>query len=152
MPDWKRAIVGDAFQLSSRDFNYYRDLFLLWPVLLFTIAGLVNLFGVGHDHRDGVKFVALSLVTIFLARERLLLIGGALGFCAAQSMLSFALRHDWVGLLVAIPTGTIFIVLIRFLKDYRPRYQWPSGSSIVDLLVGLSSLAFSILVFHWIGH
>jgi hypothetical protein len=40
MPDWKRLIVGDAFQLSSRDFNYYRDLFLLWPFLLFTIAGL----------------------------------------------------------------------------------------------------------------
>ena len=61
MPDWKRVIVGDAFQLSSRDFNYYRDLFLLWPFLLFTIAGLVNLFGVGHDHRIGIKFVVLCL-------------------------------------------------------------------------------------------
>jgi len=98
MPDWKRAIIGDAFQLSSHDFNYYRDLFLLWPFLLFTIAGLVNLFGVRHDHQDGVKFVALSLVTILLARERFVLIGSAVGFCAVQSLLSFLLRHDWMGI------------------------------------------------------
>jgi hypothetical protein len=91
-------------------------------------------------------------VTILLARERFILIGAALGFCAVQSLLSFSLRHDWVGLAVAIPTGTLFLVLIRSLKDYKPSYQWPSGGSrIVDLLVGLSSLGFSILVFHWIG-
>jgi hypothetical protein len=151
MSDWKCTIVGDAFQLPSHDFNYYRDIFLLWPFLLFTIAGLVNLFGVGHDHRDGVKFVALSLVTILLARERFILIGGALGFCAAQSLLSFSLRHDWVGLAVAIPTGTLLLVLIRSLKDYKPSYQWPKSLTIVDLLVGLSSLGFSILTFHWIS-
>ena len=95
-------VVGDAFQLSSRDFNYHRDLFLLWPFLLFTIAGLVNLFGVGHDHRIGIKFVALSLVTILLARERFILIGGALGFCAVQSGISFVLKHDWIALAVSI--------------------------------------------------
>jgi hypothetical protein len=151
MPDWKRVIVGDAFRLSSHDFNYYRDLFLLWPFLLFTIAGLVNLFGVGHDHRDGVRFVALSLVSILLARERFVLIGGALGFCAVQSLLSFFLRHNWMGLALAIPTGTLFLLLIRFLKDYKPSYQWPRSMRIADLLVGLSSLGFSILVFYWIG-
>lgn len=88
-------VVGDAFQLSSRDFNYYRDLFLLWPFLLFTIAGLVNLFGVGHDHRIGMKLLVLSLVTIVLARERFILIGGALGCCAVQSGISFVLTHDF---------------------------------------------------------
>jgi hypothetical protein len=150
VPDWKRIIVGDAFRPSSRDFNYYRDLFLLWPFLLFTIAGLANLFAVGHDHRDGAKFVALSLVTILLARERFLLIGGALGFCAVQSFLSFFLRHDWKGLAVAIPTGTLFLVLIRSLKNYKPSYHWPSGSRIVDLLVGLTSLGFTLALFSWI--
>ena len=150
VPDWKKVIVGDAFQLSSHDFNYYRDLFLLWPFLLFTIAGLVNLFGVGHDHRDDVKFVAVAFVTILLARERFLLIGGALGFCAVQSLLSFFLRHDWLGLALAIPTGTLFLVLIRSLKDYKPSYPWPNGLGIIDILVGLLSLGFSILVFRWI--
>jgi hypothetical protein len=148
--DCKKVIVGDAFQLPSHDFNYYRDLFLLWPFLLFTIVGLVSLFGVGHDYRDGAKFVALSLVTILLARERFILIGGALGICAVQSLLSFFLRHNWVGLAVAILTGTLFLLLIGSLKDYKPGYQWPRSLSIVSALVSLLSLGFSFLVFRWI--
>ncbi len=151
LTSWKRVIVGEAFRVPSRDLNYYRDSFLIWPFLLFTIAGLVNLFGVGHDHRVGVKLLAVSLVTILLARERFILIGGALGFCAVQSLLSFFLRHDWMGLAVAIPTGAFFLLLIRSLKKYKPSYQWPRGLRIADLLVGLSSLGFSILVFYWIG-
>jgi len=150
VPDWKRVIVGDAFQLPSRDFNYYRDLFLIWPFLLFTIAGLVNLFSVGHDHRLGFKFMALSLVTLLLARERFALIGGALGFCAVQSGISFALKHEWVALAVSILTGVVFLLLIRSMRDYKPSYRWPKGLSIVDLLVGLSSLGLTIALFSWL--
>jgi hypothetical protein len=139
MPDWKRVIVGDAFQLPSHELNYYRDLFLVWPFLLFTVTGLVNLFGVGHDH------------PILLARERFVLIGGALGFCAVQSLVSFFLRHDWTGLAVAITTGGFFILLIRSLRGHKASYQWPRGMRIGDLLVALSSLGFGIFVIHWIG-
>ena len=151
MPDWKKVIVGDAFQLQSHDFNYYRDLFLVWPFLLFTLVGLVSLFGVGHNYRDGAKFVALSLVTILLARDRFILIGGGLGICAVQSLLSFFLRHNWVGLAVAISTGALFLLLIAPLKGHKPSYQQVNGTRIVDLLVGLLSLGFSLLVFRWIG-
>jgi hypothetical protein len=151
VPNWRKVIVGDAFELPSHDFNFYRDLFLVWPFLLFSIVGLVSLFGVGHDYRDGAKFVALSLVTLLLARERFILIGGALGICAVQSLLSFFLRHNWVGLAVAILTGALFLLLIGSLKDYKPSYQWPRSSSIVTALVSLLSLGFSILVFRWIG-
>ena len=154
MPDWKKVIVGDAFELPSRDFNYYRDLFLVWPFFLFTILGLVCLFGVGHDYRDGAKFAALSLVTILLARERFILIGGALGICAVQSLLSFFLRHNWVGLAVGTLTGVLLLLLIGSLKDYKPSYQLPQSSSIVSALVSLLSLGFSFLVlflvFRWI--
>ena len=151
MLSWKRAIVGDAFRVPSRDFNFYRDSFLAWPFLLFTIAGLVNLFSRGADHRPGFEFAALSLVSLLLARERFILIGGALGFCAVQSLLSFFLRHERVGLLVAIITGALFVVFIRSLKNYKPSYEWPKGLSIAALLVGLSSLGFTLLVFRWIG-
>ncbi len=151
MPNWKQVIVGDAFRVPSRDFNYYRDSFLIWPFLLFTIAGLVNLFSGNHDHLLGFKFVGLSLLSILLARERIILVGGALGFCAVQSLLSLFFRHDWIGLVVAIPTGALFLLLIRWLKDYKPSYRWPRILSITDLLVGLSSLGFSIVVFRWIS-
>jgi hypothetical protein len=150
MPNWKQVIVGDAFRVPSRDINYYRDSFLIWPFLLFTIAGLVGLFSRGQHNRLGLKFIALSVLCILLARERFILIGGALGFCAVQSSLSFLLRHDLVGLAVAIPAGALFLVLLWFMKDYKPSYGWPRGLTIADLLLGLSSLGFSIVVFHWI--
>jgi hypothetical protein len=140
MPNWKQVIVGDAFRVPSRDLNCYRDTFLIWPFLLFTIAGLVNLFSTGRDHRLGFIFAGLSLLSILLARERLILIVGALGFCAVQWLLSFFLRHDRVGLAVAVPSGALFVVLIRSLKGYKPSYGWPTSLSIADVLVGLSSL------------
>ena len=150
MPDWKRVIVGDAFQLPSRDFNYYRDLFLLWPFLLFTIAGLVGLFGVGHDHRAAVKFVALAIVTILLARERLILIGAALGFCAVQSGISFVLKHDWIALAISVCATTVCLLLLSSLKDYKPSYSVPNGIRIADILTGLTSLGLTIVLFRWI--
>lgn len=150
MPDWKRVITGDAFRVPSRDPNYYRDGFLIWPFLLFTVAALTTLLGNRYDFGLGLKFAAVSLLAILLARERFVLIAGALGFCAAQSLLSFCTRNDWGALAVAIPTGTLFLVLIRSLKDYKPSYQWPKGMSLVDLLIWFSSLALSIVLFRWI--
>lgn len=150
VPDWKRVVVGDAFQLPSSDFNYYRDLFLLWPFLLFTIAGVVGLFGGGHDHRIAVKFLALAIVTILLARERLILIGAALGFCAVQSGISFVLKHDWIALTVSISAATVCFLLLRNLKDYKPSYNRPNGIRVADILIGLTSLGLSIVLFRWI--
>jgi len=53
-------------------------------------------------------------------------------------------------LAVAIPTGALFLLLIRSLKDYKLSYQWPTDLRIADIAVGLSSLGFSILMFQWI--
>jgi hypothetical protein len=150
VPDWKRVIVGDAFQLPSRDFNYYRDLFLLWPFLLFTIAGLVDLFGAGHDHRAALKFVALAMASILLARERLILIGAALGFCAVQSGISFVLKQGWIALAVSISASIVCFLLLPTLKDYKPSYGRSDGFRIADLLTGLTSLGLTILLFRWI--
>jgi hypothetical protein len=41
MRNWNRIIVvGDAFKPSSRNLDYYRDLFLVWPFLLFSIIAV----------------------------------------------------------------------------------------------------------------
>jgi hypothetical protein len=144
------VVVGDAFQLSSRDFNYYRDLFLLWPFLLFTIAGLGDLFGLGRDHQIAIRLLALSLITILLARERFMLIGGALGFCAVQSGISFVLKHDWIALSVSISSSMLFLVLLRGLRDYKPSYSLPKGIRIADILTGLTSLGLTLALFAWI--
>ena len=150
MPDWKRVIVGDAFRLSSHDLNYYRDSFLIWPLLLFTIVAFVNLFGVEQDHRLAIKCLAISLVALLLARERLILIAAALGFCAVQAGISFVLKHEWVALAVSGLSAVGCLLLIISLRGYKPSYSVRQGHTIVDLLVGLSSLGFTILLFLWL--
>jgi hypothetical protein len=150
VPNWKQLLIGDAFRLPSRDLNYYRDAFLIWPFLLFTIAGLTSLFSHGHDPRLVFSFAGLSLLSVLLARERLILICGALGFCFVQSLLSFSLKHEWMGLVVAVAAGALLLVLAPFLKN-EPSYGWPKGLSIADVLVSLLSLGFSIAMVRWIG-
>jgi len=152
MSKWKEVIVGDALHVPSQDFNYYRDRLLVWPFLLFMVAAIANVFSRPHDFRLILELLALSIVSLLIARERLILIGIALGVCSVQSLLSFLLRHDWVGLAVGIPSGVLFLVLVRTLKGYRPSYVWPNGLSIVDLLVSLSSLGISIAVLRWMVH
>lgn len=149
MLSWKRTIVGDAFRVPSRNINFYRDIVLAWPFLLFSIAALANLLSRTSDHRPGFEFAALSLASILLAKERLPLVVGALGFCFAQSTITSFLRHSGVGLLVAIITGASFVVLVRRFKNYKPSYERPAGTT-VELLIGLSSLGLTLLLFHWI--
>ena len=151
MANWKQMIVGDAFRVPSRDFNFYRDSLLVWPFLLFTIAALANLSSRSSGHRSGLEFAALSVVSLALARERFALIGGALGFCAVQSLLFFFLRHEQVGLWIGTITGALFLVLVRSFKNYRPSYEWPESLSIATVLLSLLSLGFTLLVFRWIG-
>jgi len=152
MPNWKRVIVGDAFRLPSRDLSYDRDLFLLWPFLLFTVAAVADLFRSGQNHVAGFMPWALSGLSILLARERVLLVGAALGICALQSSISFLLKRDWLALAMAILSGTPLHLLIRMLKDYKPSYEWPEGRKILEFLIGMSSLGVTILVFRWFVH
>src|ERR1700761_1754900 len=83
--DWKRAIVGEAFTLPTKDLNFYRDLFLMWPFLLFAVAAFTNFLRRGVNHRQGFIFLGLAVICLLLAREKFALVGGALGFCFAQS-------------------------------------------------------------------
>jgi hypothetical protein len=59
MPNWKRIVVGDAFRLPSQNINYYRDLVLAWPFLLFAVVGIFKLLG--HQWVLGVECTALAL-------------------------------------------------------------------------------------------
>jgi hypothetical protein len=149
--DWKRVIVGDAFRLPSKDINVYRDLFLVWPFLLFSVAAITNFLRSGVNHRLGLKFLALAVVCLLLAREKFLLIGGALGFCFFQSQWAFFIKHDIVGLWVGIVTAILLIVFGFALKNYKPKVQYPRGQSIATLLLGLCSFGLTILLIRWIA-
>jgi len=118
--NWKEVIVGDAFRLPSRELNFDRDVLLFWPILLFSVGTLTSLFGKSHDFRLAIKLAVASALSILLSRERLLLIGAAIGFCSVQSAVSFFLKHDPAALAVAIVTGAVLILSIPWLRDYNP--------------------------------
>jgi hypothetical protein len=144
VPDWRKIVVGDAFRLPSRDVNYYRDLFLLCPFLLFAVAGIFKLLD--HQWRVGSESISIAFCALLLARERLLLVFGAVGFCALRFGIVIARTQDWrgyVGLLVAV---TLLLIFGRFAKSYKPSYGWPEGS-IAELVVSLSSVLLTLKVF-----
>jgi cell division protein FtsW (lipid II flippase) len=149
VPNWKSLLVGE----TARDINYYRDLFLLWPFLLFTIAGLVEVFSPTHAQRiDGLKFLALGAATIALARERFILFLGALGFCAVRLPFALLKSHDTPTLVAVLGTGLLLVLALRLGRNYKPSYEWPKDLHILDLVIGLSSLALTLFAFTHIGH
>lgn len=145
MPNWKKVIVGDAFRLPSRNLNYYRDLFLLWPFLLFAIAGLLHTFAANrHEKVVGMKCLGLAFLAVVLARERLLLIFGAFGFCAVRFLFAALLTQDKRALVGLLATSIPLLLFVRFKRNYKPSYDWPDGLSIIDLVIGLSSLLLTL--------
>ena len=144
MPDWKRIIVGDAFRLPSHNINYYRDLFLLCPFLLFAVAGVFKLFS--RQWGIGAELIGIALGALLLARERLFLFLGAVGFCAVRFFIVIVLTQDWracVGLLVS---GIVLVLFGRLAKNVKPTYGWPQGS-VIELIVGLFSLVLTLRAF-----
>jgi hypothetical protein len=156
MPDWNRIIVGDAFKASSRDINYYRDLALLWPFLLFSLVAISHLYAPGSPAQRiyGFKSAVCAIAAILLAKERLILFMGGLLYVAVQ--LTWALRsaHNWtdwrvpLGLLVS---GGLVVVIsaITYRNGWKPRYTWPKKMYILDVLVGVASLGGTIALVRW---
>jgi hypothetical protein len=133
--------------------NYYRDYFLFWPILLFGISAVTNFFRPQADHILGLKLLGVCIVSLLLARERVILIGAGLGFSFFQSLWALFVRRDPVGLWVAIVTGPLLVLIFFSLRDYKPSYNTPRrGSSIAMILLGLVSLGMTILLMRWIGH
>jgi hypothetical protein len=97
MPDWSRIIVGDAFKLPSRSFNFYRDMSLLWPILALSVAAIIQIIAPqSPGYRVyGFKLAACATVALFLAKERLVIIAGLAAFVAIRLAVALALTQDW---------------------------------------------------------
>ena len=65
-----------SFKLPSNDISYYRDLALMWPVLLFSLAAIFNIASPASpvDRIYGFRYAVLAIVALLLAKERLILI------------------------------------------------------------------------------
>ncbi len=154
MADRKRWVIGDALAWPSEDWNYYRDMFLLWPFMLGSIGTVSSLFVANHNYRFAAKAAVVSSVLLLLVREKFLMIIVTLGFVSVQSLWSFCVKGEWLGLAVGILSGVSFFLLIRALADHKLSYKLnpTAGKTVVDLFVGMSSLGFALLIFHYWFH
>jgi len=151
MADWKQWVIGGALAWPSDDWNYYRDLFLAWPFLLGSIVAVSSLFGANHNYRFAAKVAAFSVALLLLAKERFVLVGVTVGFVSVQSLWSFCIKGEWLGLAIGILSGVSLILFIRALADHKLKYKLnpTAGKTIVDLFVGMSSFGVGMIIFHY---
>jgi Flp pilus assembly protein TadB len=94
----------------------------------------------------------LALAAILLAKEKLLLFFGVLGFCAIQSAIALVV-HPWnwivfaVGVLTAIP----FLLANRYWRNPRFAYQLPSEFGAVDMLLSFASICGSLALAYFVS-
>jgi hypothetical protein len=144
LQDWKRTF-HDTLGLPSCDLNFYRDLFLLAPVMLFAITGSVHLFGAANDKMLAWKCLAIAAYGVLLARERVLLILGGLAFCAVSFLLGFAFTQNWRLLVGVLATGLPVLLALRFARKYKPSYSWPANlDAVATFVVSVCSLLFTL--------
>src|SRR4030088_56381 len=133
MPDWKGMFDGDVFKLPSRAFNYYRDLFLILPFLAWSIVAIIQLLSPESPAYRvyGFKLAGCAIATILLAREKLPLFMGCLGYIALKFALAVVLTQNWRALLGLLVSGSIFLTIFMTHKAWRPSYDWPKRRFVI---------------------
>jgi hypothetical protein len=154
MPNWKRIIIGDAFKVAPGGFNHYRDLFLVWPFLLFSIIAISNIFASGPAERlHALRAGLCAVAAILLAKERLPLFMAALFYVAVRLLGALILLHDWKVLLGALLSCALFVVLIRSrtFANWKPSYATEKGQHSLDIVVTVGGLLFALAIAIWIN-
>lgn len=150
MANWRRIIVGDAFRPSSRDFNYYRDLALLWPFLLFSIIAFSEFYDRTTTRGHRVAMLAIAIGCLVLAKEKLMLFAVALAFVALRCVWAFATGIRGLNLLITFAvTGGLASLLVLARRNRRMSYEYPEKTGTLDVVVGLVSLAGAIALKIW---
>jgi hypothetical protein len=151
MPNWRRILVGDAFKLYSRDVNYYRDLALLWPFLLFSIIAISEIFAQSTTNRHRVVMAAIAIGCLILAKEKLVLLLASLGFVALRCVWAFAIGARELGLVVTlVVTVGLSAVILVVMRNRAYLNDWPEKTGTLDVLIGLGSLIGTIALKIWL--
>jgi len=66
-------------QFFSRDVGYLRDMALFWPFVLYSLLGVAAAFSVADKH-FAIRFAAVAIAALVLAKEKLLLFVVGAGF------------------------------------------------------------------------
>lgn len=152
MPNWKRIIAGDAFSLSSRRGNYYRDLALLWPFILFSLSAVSEFFSPTASRHYWAVLGVVAVVLLGLAKEKFLLLLGSLAWVAVRSLWAVVMiGHDRNLILVGAASWLVLPIGVFLGRRYRPScYEWPREVGTLDTLIGVGSLAVTLALKIWL--
>jgi hypothetical protein len=153
---WKRIILGDNWRellvwknfVFPRDLDRVRDVALVWPLILFSLAGLIHLLQpkTNLDTKIGLELLGCAILTVLAAKEKYMLVGATFVCCAFRLLVVVFLVHDWR----AIGAFSVCVVVpaVMFWKrgDYKPSYTIDDGLSFLDIVTGISALMISLLI------
>ena len=129
--------------------DYYRDRFLLWPVLIFSMLAIVNIVSPESPagRLYGFKLAACAIIALLLAKERLIMLLAGAGFVALRLTVALAVSRDWkaygVGFLVSIG---IIVALLPALRRWKSSDEDPATTKIPGVLFGVAGIVASVAV------
>jgi len=144
MLNWNRAPI-----------DFYRDRFLLWPILLFSILAIANILAPesAQDRIYGYKLAACAIVAFLLAKERVVVLFAGTAFVALRLAVAVAITWDWkaygVGLLLS--TG-IILALVPALRRWKPNYEDPPQTNVPGLLCVVAGIVAAVTVVLFLKH
>jgi hypothetical protein len=154
MGKWKEVIIGNGLKQPYRDANWYRDLALFWPFFLFSVVGIA--LSLAHSSEDrilGLKCAGVAAAVILLAKERVALFFGALGFFALRCFIGLCLHGwNWKVFVLMLATGIPFLIASRHWRDHKLAYDVPDEISFLDMLVSIASLCLTFVVLWKVSH
>ena len=129
-----------AFQPVSNDWNFYRDLALVWPLILTTFLAISELYDNAAPTRLKVELLAFAGGLLVLAHERRLLVGG-IAACFSLYSLYVLLRYQYLPSLAILAVGaTVWLIIVKTSSTYRPSYNWPEEIGAFELIVCFTSI------------
>jgi hypothetical protein len=138
MLDWNRQTI-----------DYYRDRFLLWPTLLFSVLAIADVVAPASpsDRIYGFKLAACAVIAVLLAKERLVTVLAGAGFVALRLAVALATTRDWkaygASLLVSIG---ILVALLPLLRRWKSSYEDPPKASIAGVLFVVAGIIAAVAV------
>jgi hypothetical protein len=138
MLDWNRQTI-----------DYYRDRFLLWPTLLFSVLAIANVVAPESPSGRiyGFKLAACAVIAVLLAKERLVIILAGVGFVALRLAAALATTRDWkaygASLLVSIG---ILVALLPLLRRWKSSYEDPPKAGIAGVLFVVAGIIAAVAV------
>ena len=137
------------FNWNRTPIDYYRDNFLLWPVLLFSILAIANLLApeAAQDRAYGYKLAACAVIAVLLAKERVAVLFAGAAFVALRLAVEVAITRNWkmcgVGLLLSLG---VILALVPALRRWKPNYEDPPQTNVPGLLCVVAGIVAAVTV------